>query len=220
MRLVIADDEALLREGLTLVVQRAGFEVVAAVNGAQHLLEAVAALKPDVVITDIRMPPTHTDEGIRAAREILGGGTGTGVIVLSQHVNRQYALELLTTARTAGVGYLLKHRIAAVDEFIHAITRVAQGGSVLDPELVGDLLVHTTAGRTPARLTPRQREVLAHMAMGKSNAAIAAALHITEKAVVRHVSHLYDELGLAPSADDHRRVLAVLRYLAAQDGGS
>lgn len=215
MRLVIADDEALLREGLSLVIQRAGHEVVAAVNDAPALLAAVAQHRPDVVITDIRMPPTHTDEGIRAARQILAETPGVGVIVLSQHVNQHYALELVGTKRTGGVGYLLKHRIAAIDEFIYAIHRVAEGGSVVDPELVGELLRHNARVDAVSRLTDRQREVLAHMAAGRSNSAIAAALQITEKAVVRHASNLYDALGLQPSADEHRRVLAVLRYLAS-----
>jgi len=213
VRVVIGEDETLLREGLSLVVTRAGFEVVAAVGDATALVAATLGASPDLAITDIRMPPDHTDDGLRAAEEILRAAPGVAVLVLSQHVNREYALELVE-ARTGGVGYLLKHRIAAVDEFVDAMRTVASGGSVVDPDLMAPLIAARPVDDPVARLTDRQREVLRLMAAGRSNASIADELVITEKAVVRHVSHVYDELGIPQTQNDHRRVLAVLRYLA------
>lgn len=213
MRVVIGEDETLLREGLALVAARAGFEVAAAVGDAPALVEATVRNRPDLVVTDIRMPPDNTDDGLRAAKAILAADPGVAVLVLSQHVNREYALEL-AGSRAGGIGYLLKHRIAAVAEFVDAMRTVAAGGSVIDPELVASLIAARPQDDPVARLTERQREVLALMAAGRSNSSIAEDLVITEKAVVRHISHVYDELGLLQSPNEHRRVLAVLRYLA------
>ncbi|MGR7027170.1 response regulator transcription factor [Geodermatophilus sp. URMC 62] len=215
MRVVIGEDEALLRTGLVHVVQAAGFDVVAAVGDARELVRSAGDHLPDVVVTDIRMPPDHRDAGLRAAIEIRRQHPGIAVLVLSQHLQRAYAVELLGD-RPSGVGYLLKQRIADVDTFTDDLRRVAAGGTVLDPEVVS-LVVARARGRREAldRLTPRQRQVLALMSEGRTNAAIARTLSITERAVVQHTSHIYDELGLAPSDDDHRRVLAVIRYLSS-----
>lgn len=213
MRIVIAEDEALLREGLSLVLTEAGLDVVARVPDAAALLGAVDEHIPDLVVTDIRMPPTHTTEGLVAALTIRAHHPHVPVVVLSQHLVRQWALDLLSPD-AAGVGYLLKQRVADIDTFVDDLRRVAAGGTALDPEVV-DLMV-SRAVRGPGqvrRLTPRQREVLALMAQGRSNAAIAAALFLTEKAVVQHTSNIYDALGVPVSAEDHRRVLAVVRYL-------
>ena len=213
MRAVIGEDQALMREGLAHVVGSAGFEVVAAEADAEALLEAVQRDRPDLVVTDIRMPPTYSDEGLRAALEIRRLLPGAAVLVLSQFVQRRYAVELVRS-RPAGVGYLLKQRITDVATFRADLHRLCRGGTVLDPEVVTSLLSHAEAGKNGLdRLTPRQRDVLALMAAGRSNASIARALSLTEKAVVQHASHIYESLGLPPSGDDHRRVLAVLRYL-------
>ncbi|GAA4890542.1 response regulator transcription factor [Tessaracoccus lubricantis] len=213
MRVVIAEDEALLRQGLTLVLEEGGFEVVAIVGNADDLLAAVAEHAPDLVVTDIRMPPSFTDEGIQAALRIRAHHRDTPVVVLSQYVQRRYAVELLE-ADGGGVGYLLKQRIADIPTFIDDLSRVADGGTVLDPEVV-ELMLHRADGsKMPVRrLTPRQREVLGLMAEGRSNAWIAKRLFLTEKAVVQHTSNIYDAMGLPVTADDHRRVLAVVRYL-------
>jgi DNA-binding NarL/FixJ family response regulator len=215
VRVVIGEDEALLRTGLVHVVQAAGFDVVAAVGDAHELVRSAGDHLPDVVVTDIRMPPDHRDAGLRAAIEIRRQHPGIAVLVLSQHLQRAYAVELLGD-RPSGVGYLLKQRIADVDTFTDDLRRIAAGGTVLDPEVVG-LVVARARGHREAldRLTPRQRQVLALMSEGRTNASIARTLSITERAVVQHTSHIYDELGLAPSDDDHRRVLAVLRYLSS-----
>ncbi|WP_448639324.1 response regulator transcription factor [Geodermatophilus sp. URMC 63] len=215
MRVVIGEDEALLRTGLVHMVQAAGFDVVAAVGDARELVRSAGDHLPDVVVTDIRMPPDHGDAGLRAAIEIRRQHPGIAVLVLSQHLQRAYAVELLGD-RPSGVGYLLKQRIADVDTFTDDLRRIAAGGTVLDPEVVS-LVVARARGHREAldRLTPRQRQVLALMSEGRTNAAIARTLSITERAVVQHTSHIYDELGLAPSDDDHRRVLAVIRYLSS-----
>ncbi|MBN9099340.1 MULTISPECIES: response regulator transcription factor [unclassified Pseudonocardia] len=213
MRVVIGEDEALLRQGLTHVLENAGFDVVATAADATELLRHADERRPDLVVTDIRMPPTHTDEGLLAALHIHREHPQTAIVVLSQYVQRQYAVELLTE-RPSGVGYLLKQRISDVATFCSDLHRVATGGTVLDPEIVAIML--TRARRTDDaldRLTDRQRAVLALMAQGRSNASIARQLSISEKSVVQHASNIYSELGLPPSSDDHRRVLAVLRHL-------
>ena len=215
MRVVIGEDEALLRTGLAHVMQAAGFDVVAAVGDADELVRSAGEHVPDIVVTDIRMPPDHKDAGLRAAMEIRREHPGIAVLVLSQHLQRAYAVELLGD-RPSGVGYLLKQRIADIDTFTDDLRRIAAGGTVLDPEVVS-LMVARARGHHDAldRLTPRQQQVLALMSEGRTNASIARTLSITERAVVQHTSHIYDQLGLALSDDDHRRVLAVIRYLSS-----
>ena len=215
MRVVIGEDEALLRTGLTHVMQAAGFDVVAAVGDAHELVRSAEEHVPDIVVTDIRMPPDHKDAGLRAAMEIRREHPRIAVLVLSQHLQRAYAVELLGD-RPSGVGYLLKQRIADIDTFTDDLRRIAAGGTVLDPEVVS-LMVARARGNHDAldRLTPRQQQVLALMSEGRTNASIARTLSITERAVVQHTSHIYDELDLALSDDDHRRVLAVIRYLSS-----
>jgi DNA-binding NarL/FixJ family response regulator len=214
VRIVIGEDEALLRQGMTHLLERSGHQVVGSVADADELVRQVDECRPDVVVTDIRMPPDFTDDGLRAARRIRGTHPGIGVMVLSQHVQRRYAVELIAD-NPSGVGYLLKQRIADVSTFCADLVRVAEGGTVLDPEVVALMITRAdrddTSGR---RLTPRQQQVLALMAEGRSNAAIAEGLSSTEKAVVQHVSRIYDHLMLPPNTDDHRRVLAVLHHLA------
>jgi DNA-binding NarL/FixJ family response regulator len=213
LRVVIAEDQALMREGLVLLLERGGFDVVGQAADGEDLVRKARAHKPDVVVADIRMPPSQTDEGLRAALEIRESSPQIGILVLSQHVQRSYARELLESgAGAGGVGYLLKQRVADSDSFCSDLRRICSGGSVLDPEVVSTMLARTR-GDPLERLTPRQREVLALMAEGRSNAGIADRLFLSEKAVIKHVSHVYDELGLGPCADDHRRVLAVMRYL-------
>ena len=212
LRIVIAEDAAIMRDGLTQTLTRRGHDVVAAVADADALRQAVEEHVPDVAIIDVRMPPTHTDEGLRAAQAIHRARPGVGVLVFSQYIETQSATELFATA-PAGVGYLLKDRVADVSDFIDAITRVADGGTVLDPEVVAGLL---TAGRRRdalAQLTPREREVLTLLAQGRSNAAIAGQLYISPKVVEKHVASIFDKLGLAPSDSDNRRVLAAIKYL-------
>lgn len=213
MRVVIGEDEALLRQGLTLVLEQGDFEVVAAASDAAELLEAVHTHRPDLVVTDIRMPPTLTDEGLVAALTIRSTYPDIAVVVLSQYLQRRYAVELVTD-RPEKVGYLLKQRISDVDTFCADLRRVAAGGTALDPEVVAVMVnrIKLTDGDV-ARLTPRQHEVLALMAEGRSNSWIASRLVVTEKAVVQHASRIYDALGLPVDVDDHRRVLAVIRYL-------
>jgi DNA-binding NarL/FixJ family response regulator len=215
VRVVIGEDEALLRTGLAHVMRAAGFDVVAAVGSAHELVRSAGEHVPDIVVTDIRMPPDHKDAGLRAAVEIRREHPEIAVLVLSQHLQRAYAVELLGD-RPSGVGYLLKQRIADIDTFTDDLRRVAAGGTVLDPDVVG-LMVARARGNHDAldRLTPRQQQVLALMSEGRTNASIARTLLITERAVVQHTSHIYDELDLAPSDDDHRRVLAVIRYLSS-----
>jgi DNA-binding NarL/FixJ family response regulator len=212
LRIVIAEDAAIMRDGLTQTLSRRGHEVVAAVADAEALRQAVGEHRPDVAIVDVRMPPTHTDEGLRAARAIHEQWPEVGVLVFSQYIETQVAAELFSRA-PAGVGYLLKDRVADVGDFIDALTRVAQGGTVLDPEVVRQLL---SAGRRRdalAELTPREREVLSLIAQGRSNTAIAGTLFISPKVVEKHVANIFGKLGLAPSDSDNRRVIAAIRYL-------
>jgi DNA-binding NarL/FixJ family response regulator len=214
MRVVIADDAVLLREGLVRLLEDEGFEVVGQVADAIGLVEAVDRQRPDVCVVDVRMPPTHTDEGLRAAIEIRSRWPETAVLVLSQYVEERYATELLS-GDTRGVGYLLKDRVADVRDFVEALRRVAEGGTALDPEVVAQLLAR--ARRHPHdELTAREREVLALMAQGLSNAGIARQLVVTEGAVEKHISNIFAKLRLQPAEDDHRRVLAVLSYLDAR----
>ncbi|WP_332909251.1 response regulator transcription factor [Nocardia asteroides] len=208
MRVVIAEDSAILRDGLAALLADHGHEVVAMAGDAQALIRAVTEHRPDVAVVDIRMPPTFTDEGLLAALQLRRGHPGLGVLVFSQWIETRYATELLA-AGAAGVGYLLKDRVADVGEFVDALTRVAAGGTALDPEVVRQLM---NAGRDGLdRLTPREREVLERMAQGLSNVAIAAALHVTERAVEKHIGNIFTKLDLPPSDTHHRRVLAVLR---------
>ena len=211
MRVVIAEDGVLLREGLAHLLADEGHAVAASVGDALALVEAVGKERPDVCIVDVRMPPTFTDEGLRGAIEIRSRWPGTPVLVLSQYVEERYATDLLSN-ETSGLGYLLKQRVADVREFLDALERVAEGGTALDPEVVAQLLAR--ARRHPHdELTPREGEVLALMAEGLSNAGIAQRLVITEGAVEKHVTSIFTKLGLEPAETDHRRVLAVLRYL-------
>jgi DNA-binding NarL/FixJ family response regulator len=212
VRIVICEDEALIRRGLELMLRDEGNEVLA-VGDAAALMHAVDAQRPSLVITDIRLPPTHTDEGLRAALEIRRTTPEIAIVVLSQHVHRGYARELVASGE-GRVGYLLKQRIADVDAFLGDLRRIHDGDTVLDPEVVGVMVArarHTE--KAVSELTPRQREVLALVAEGRSNASIAAKLFLTEKAVVQHVSRIYDAMGLPVSTDAHRRVQAVIRFL-------
>jgi DNA-binding NarL/FixJ family response regulator len=214
MRVVIAEDEVLLREGLLLVLREADFEVVGVAGEAGELTRLAEDLEPELVIADIRMPPDNTDDGLRAALEIRARRPGTAIMILSQHVNRQYARQL-TEAGTAGVGYLLKQRVADVQGFTRDLQRVAEGGTALDAEVVSVMVARARRDHDALdELTPRQTEVLRLVAEGRSNAAIARALVISEKAVVQHVSRIYDQLRLTNSHTDHRRVLAVVQYLS------
>lgn len=213
MRVVIGEDESLLRRGLQLVLEDGGFEVVAAAQDAVELEKAVDGHLPDLVITDIRMPPGHSDEGLLAALRIRARHPHIAVVVLSQHMQRRYADELLAESN-GKVGYLLKQRIADVDTFLADLREVIQGGTALDPDIVALMVARAKLSDGPVRkLTPRQQEVLALMAEGRSNARIAAELFLSEKAVVQHTSRIYDALGLALDGDSHRRVQAVMRYL-------
>ncbi len=212
MRVVLAEDSVLLREGIARLLEDAGFEVVGQAGNAEELMLKVRSYQPDVAIVDIRMPPTHTDEGLRAAREIRERHAGTGVLVLSQYLETGYALELLSES-AEGVGYLLKDRVADLDGFVEAVRRVGEGGSALDPAVVSQLVGRQRRADPVAELTPREREVLEAMAEGRSNQAIAERLVVTERAVEKHVTSIFSKLRLPPSPDDHRRVLAVLTYL-------
>jgi DNA-binding NarL/FixJ family response regulator len=212
VRAVIAEDSVLLREGLVRLLSEAGIEVVGQAGDGEDLLRKARAHKPDVVITDIRMPPTQSDEGLRAAHAIRDELPGTGVLVLSQHVEEAYAMELLGES-AEGVGYLLKDRIADVERFVEAVRRVAEGGSALDPEVVSHMLGRRRREDPLDELTPREREVLELMAEGRSNHAIAEQLVVTDRAVEKHVTSIFGKLDLAPTPDDHRRVLAVLAYV-------
>src|SRR5918994_1691298 len=209
IRVVVADDSVLLREGLVRLLEDSGFEVAGQAGDAEDLLRKVGAHKPDVAVVDVRMPPTHTDEGLRAAHAIRKEHPGVGVLVLSQYVEEAYALELLSQS-TESTGYLLKDRVADVDSFTDAVRRVAGGGSALDPEVVALLLGRRRREDPLQSITPREREVLGLMAEGRSNAAIAEALVVTERAVEKHVTSIFSKLDLAPTVVDHRRVLAVL----------
>ncbi|MCF6472692.1 response regulator transcription factor [Nonomuraea sp. MG754425] len=212
MRVILAEDSTLLREGLVRLLAEEGHEVPAAVGDGQALVAAVAAHRPDIVVVDVRMPPTHTDEGLRAALEIRRRWPGVKVLVLSQYVERRYAVELMSSD-VEGVGYLLKDRVGQVGDFLDALERVGAGGAAFDPEVVRQLLARTTRADPLARLTAREREVLERMAQGLTNASIAQALHVSQSAVEKHVNSLFDKLGLAHAAGYSRRVLAVLRFL-------
>jgi DNA-binding NarL/FixJ family response regulator len=214
VRVILAEDSVLLREGLARLLADERHEVVASVGDAGALLAAVAADPPDVVVADVRMPPSHTDEGLRAALEIRRRWPAVGVLVLSQYVERRYAVELLTT-HTDGVGYLLKDRVADVGEFLDALDRVAAGRTAFDPEVVRQLLARTTHVDPLAKLTAREAEVLDHMAQGHTNARIAALLHVSQSAVEKHVNAIFDKLDLSHVTGYSRRVLAVLRYLGS-----
>jgi DNA-binding NarL/FixJ family response regulator len=215
MRVVIADDSVLLREGLARLLTDAGFEVIGQAGNGEELLAEVDAGNPDVAIVDIRMPPTHTDEGLRAARELRNRHPGMGVLVLSQFVRPSYALELLEGGAD-GVGYLLKDRVSDVDDLAESVRRVAEGGSVLDPSVVSQLVNRRRSADDPLeRLTDREREVLALMAEGRSNRAIADRLVVTEHTVEKHVQNILAKLDIFESAEDHRRVLAVLTFLGS-----
>jgi DNA-binding NarL/FixJ family response regulator len=211
MRVVIAEDSVLLREGLTKLLAEGGFEVAAAVPDADQLLRAVGEHRPDLVVVDVRMPPTHTDEGIRAALVIRRQYPEVAILVLSQYVEERYATDLLSV-RTSGVGYLLKDRVAQVSDFLDALRRVAAGGTALDPEVVAQLLVRHRDDPMD-RLTPRELQVLKMMAEGRSNHAIVEGLHVSNSAVEKYVSGIFTKLDLPPTDTENRRVLAVLKYL-------
>ncbi|WP_308402704.1 response regulator transcription factor [Streptomyces sp. AC550_RSS872] len=211
MRAVIAEDSVLLRIGVVKVLEMAGFEVVAEVGDAEALLAAVEEQRPDIAVVDVRMPPGYTDEGVRAALVIRQQWPGTAVLLLSQYVEERYAADLLS-AHTSGIGYLLKQRVADVEEFADALRRVAEGGTALDPQVVSQLLVRRHSDPLD-RLTPREREVLELMAGGRSNAGIAAQLVVSESAVAKHINSILAKLDLPKADADHRRVLAVLRFL-------
>jgi DNA-binding NarL/FixJ family response regulator len=209
LRIVIAEDAAIMRDGLTQTLARRGHDVVAAVANAEELMDAVAGYQPDVAVIDVRMPPTHTDEGLRAAMAIRRDHPGVGTLVFSQYIEAQAAAELLASS-PGGVGYLLKDRVADVSDFIEAISSVARGGTVLDPEVVRQLFKRTDS---LGPLTARERDVLALIAEGRSNAAIATTLFISPGVVEKHVASIFAKLGLVPSDSDNRRVIAAIRYL-------
>lgn len=212
VRIVIAEDSVLLRAGLVRFLTEGGEEIVAAVGDAPSLVEAVERHRPDLAVVDVRMPPTLTDDGLRAALEVRGRWPQTAILVLSQYVEERYASELIA-GDVGGVGYLLKDRVADVSEFLDAVRRVGAGGTVLDPEVVAQLLARSHRQSPIAALSPREREVLALMAEGRSNGAIARTLVVSDGAVEKHVSNIFTKLDLPPASDDHRRVLAVLRWL-------
>jgi DNA-binding NarL/FixJ family response regulator len=214
MRVVVADDSVLLREGVVRLLTENGFDVVGQAGDAEDLIRKVRAHKPDVAVVDIRMPPTNTDDGLRAALEIRAELPDTGVLVLSQYVEEGYALDLVGDS-AGGVGYLLKDRVADVERFVDSVRRVADGGSALDPEVVSQLVGRARRDDPLEALTPREREVLEYMAEGRSNHAIAELMVVTERAVEKHVTSIFGKLDLAPAPEDHRRVLAVLAFLRA-----
>ena len=214
LRVVIAEDSALIREGIARLIAESGGTVVAKVGDGDAFVAAVEAHRPDVSVVDVRMPPTQRDEGLRAAIEARRRVPGTPILVLSQYVERQYATELLAD-RAGGVGYLLKDRVGDVREFMDALRRVANGGTALDPEVVGQLMARNRADDPLSTLTPREREVLAAMAEGRTNIGIARQLSITEGAAEKHIGNIFGKLDLPDSENDHRRVLAVLTYLGS-----
>jgi DNA-binding NarL/FixJ family response regulator len=216
LRVVLAEDSVLLREGLLRLLADSGFEVLEACPDAETFLRAVEKHQPDLVIVDVRMPPTFTDEGVRAALVVRKQFPAVAVVVLSQYVEENYATELVA-ARSRGIGYLLKDRVADVTDFVEALRRVAAGGTALDPEVVAQLFSRASRKDPLSRLTPRESEVLSLMAEGRSNTAIAAALVVGEGAVEKHVSSIFTKLDLPPATQDHRRVLAVLRWLGHGD---
>ena len=217
LRIVIAEDAAIMRDGLTQTLARRGHDVVAAVADADELIKAVASHQPDVAVIDVRMPPTHTDEGLRAAMTIRRDHPGVGTLVFSQYIEARAAAELLANS-PAGVGYLLKDRVADVSDFIEAISNVARGGTVLDPEVVRQLFAASKRTESLGSLTGRERDVLALIAEGRSNTAIASALFISPGVVEKHVASIFAKLGLAPSDSDNRRVIAAIRYLQGPPG--
>ncbi|WP_416967036.1 LuxR C-terminal-related transcriptional regulator [Streptomyces sp. 4F14] len=212
MRVVLAEDLFLLRDGLVRLLEAFGFEIAAAVETGPELERALRELKPDVAVVDVRLPPTLTDEGLQCALRARRERPGFPVLVLSQHVEQLYARELLADG-TGGVGYLLKDRVFDAEQFVDAVRRVAAGGTAMDPQVIRQLLARRGEDRLPARLTPRELEVLELMAQGRSNAAIAGKLVVTERAVAKHTANIFTKLGLEVSDDDNRRVLAVLAFL-------
>jgi DNA-binding NarL/FixJ family response regulator len=212
MRIVIAEDSVLLRAGLVRLLADAGHEVVATVGDADTLVEVVERNEPDLCVVDVRMPPTHTDDGLRAALAIRSRRPGVGILVLSQYVEERYATDLLAEG-TNGLGYLLKDRIADVSQFLDAVVRVGEGGTALDPEVVSQLFARSRKRDPIHQLSPREREVLALMAEGRTNTAIARELVVSDGAVEKHVGNIFTKLDLPPTETDHRRVLAVLRWL-------
>lgn len=213
MRVVLAEDLFLLRDGLVRMLEAYDFEIVAAVESGPELTRALSELQPDVAVVDVRLPPSHTDEGLQCALRARRERPGLPVLVLSQHVEQLYARELLADG-SGGVGYLLKDRVFDAEQFVDAVRRVAAGGTAMDPQVIQQLLARRTVGDQPVgRLTPREREVLDLMAQGRSNAAIAAQLVVTERAIAKHTSNIFAKLGLEVSDDDNRRVLAVLAHL-------
>jgi DNA-binding NarL/FixJ family response regulator len=214
LRVVIAEDSALIREGIARLIEESGGTVVAKVGDGDAFVRAVETHRPDVSVVDVRMPPTQRDEGLRAAIEARRRVPGTPILVLSQYVERQYATELLAD-RAGGVGYLLKDRVGDIREFMDALRRVSKGGTALDPEVVAQLMARNRADDPLATLTPREREVLAAMAEGRTNIGIAEQLSITEGAAEKHISNIFGKLELPESPNDHRRVLAVLAYLGS-----
>jgi DNA-binding NarL/FixJ family response regulator len=214
VRTVVAEDNALLRDGLIRMLTAYGFDVVEAVDNGPSLVPALAKHRPDVAVIDVRLPPTFTDEGLRAALEARTQVPGLPILILSQHVEQTYARQLLSD-RSGGVGYLLKDRVTNVGQFVDAVRRVAAGGTALDPEVVSQLLSRRANDEPLNALTAREREVLGLMAEGRSNAAIAKHMFVTDKAVAKHINNIFAKLGLPPSEDDNRRVLAVVAYLNA-----
>ncbi len=212
MRVMLAEDSTLLREGLVRLLSEEGHEVLAAVGDAVALLREIEQLRPDMVVVDIRMPPTHTDEGLRAALEIRKRWPSVGVLVLSQHIERNYAAQLLTS-NAERVGYLLKDRVAQVEEFLDALERIEAGGAAIDPEVVRQLVIRTTHSDPLARLTPRERSVLETLAQGYTNAAISEKLHVSMSTVEKNLNMIFDKLELVHATGYNRRILAVLRYL-------
>ncbi|MFE4971997.1 LuxR C-terminal-related transcriptional regulator [Kitasatospora sp. NPDC056651] len=218
MRVVLAEDLVLLRDGLSLLLGAHGHEIVAAVESGPELAAALAEHRPDIAVVDVRLPPTHSDEGLQVALAARREQPGLPVLVLSQHVEQLYARELIADG-TGGVGYLLKDRVSKADQFVDAVRTVAAGGTVMDPQVIARLLARNAYDEPLALLTPREREVLAMMAEGRSNAAIAQRLHFSEGAVSKHTSGIFAKLGLGASDDDNRRVLAVLAYLDGTRAG-
>ncbi|WP_234540618.1 response regulator transcription factor [Streptomyces shenzhenensis] len=212
MRIVVAEDLALLREGLIKILQANAFDVVAAVDNGPSLIQALTTHRPDVAIVDVRLPPTFTDEGLRAAIHARKQLPGLPIVVLSQYVEQLYARELISD-RAGAVGYLLKDRVMAVGQFVDTVRQVAAGNTIMDPDVVAALLTHRSADPQLLALTPREHEVLSLMAQGRSNAAIAAQMFVSEKAVSKHSYKIFTKLGLEPSENDNRRILAVLAYL-------
>ena len=216
-RLVIGEDDVLLREGIARILGEAGYDVVAQVGDAEDLLRKALAHHADIAVVDVKMPPGRSDAGLRAAVERRRRSPGTGVLVLSQYCEERYAVDLIGD-RAEGVGYLLKERVGDVEAFLDAVDRVASGGSALDPEVVARMLGRRGRESTLAELTPREREVLAAMAEGKSNVGIAEELVVTQAAIEKHVTNIFQKLGLGPTVTEHRRVLAVLTYVRSSSG--